>query len=503
MRFFWIPVCTGISHEYLQCSPPSIKIFVGAWRVVPPYIMINIDKNKAPYLAGWLALGVGSLVIAGFFALLIALTRTPLIRLLSDHLTYQRALTGHVTFALLVWFLTFIAAFYARTASINKYPASPVLNPLAFYFSLAGTVLLVVPVLFSTGSPLMHDYVPVIDSPLFALGLITVAIGFLLATVNYLQAWWRGRKYSESPESIGLATSGLCYIIALIILVVTLFRISGGPGWALKVPETFWGTGHVLQFVYTSAMISVMYLIMRSSFGLYPIANSAVRFTFVLYGVAALSFLYYYLANEPAHLVGQRSFFGLGLMGLGLGLPTLIHGLLLFKGWKELKNRIFPWENESFVALVLAIGLFIAGGFIALLGLGPDTRVPAHYHAMVGAVTLTFMGIVPGFLRETERIPFSLKMTRYQPYLYGFGILSVSLTMAWAGLLGAPRKIIELGWANAPALLALNFMGLGSLLAMAGGVLFVLNIGIPLIRNKNEMADVKISQAGKKIDSLH
>lgn len=451
--------------------------------------MINIGNKRAPFLIAWLALGVSSLVVAGFFALLIAFSRTPFISLLSDHLIYQRALTGHVTFALLIWFLTFIAAFYIRTSAANGYPLLAALNPLSFYISLAGAILLVIPVAVGLGRPLMHDYVPVIDNPLFALGLIAMAAGFLLATINYLQGWWRGRRTSEPPEAIGLAVSGLCFIIALAIQIITLLKLAGGPLQALKAPESFWGSGHVLQFVYTSAMIGVMYLVMRTNFGFYPGANSAIRWTFALYGMAALSFLFYYLKNNPAELAGQRSFFGLGLMGLGLGLPTAIHGFLLVKGWKEMKAKYLPWGNEGFVALALAVGLFITGGIIALLGLGPDTRVPAHYHAMVGAVTLTFMGVVPGFMREINYIPLSLKLTRYQPYLYGFGILSVSLTMAWAGLLGAPRKVISLSWADAPALLALNFMGLGSLLAMAGGVIFVLNIGIPLLQ-KRRMAPI-------------
>ena len=39
-------------------------------------------------------------------------------------------------------------------------------------------------------------------------------------------------------------------------------------------------------------------------------------------------------------------------------------------------------------------------------------------------------------------------------------------------------------WANAQALIGLNLMGLGSVLAIAGGLAFVINMGLPLLRRR-------------------
>jgi hypothetical protein len=50
----------------------------------------------------------------------------------------------------------------------------------------------------------------------------------------------------------------------------------------------------------------------------------------------------------------------------------------------------------------------------------------------------------------------------------------------WAGGRGAPRKTIGFSWADAQALLAMNLMGAGSVVAVLGGLAFVLNIGLPL-----------------------
>jgi heme/copper-type cytochrome/quinol oxidase subunit 1 len=69
-----------------------------------------------------------------------------------------------------------------------------------------------------------------------------------------------------------------------------------------------------------------------------------------------------------------------------------------------------------------------------------------------------------------------------QPYLYGLGLLGIMIGLHWAGGRGAPRKSVGFSWADTQALVALNLMGLGSALAILGGLAFVLNIGLPLIR---------------------
>jgi hypothetical protein len=73
-------------------------------------------------------------------------------------------------------------------------------------------------------------------------------------------------------------------------------------------------------------------------------------------------------------------------------------------------------------------------------------------------------------------------VARWQPYLYGLGLLGIMAGMHWAGGHGAPRKTFGFSWADAPALVAMNLMGLGSLLAILGGLAFVLNVGLPLVR---------------------
>jgi cytochrome c oxidase subunit 1 len=103
---------------------------------------------------------------------------------------------------------------------------------------------------------------------------------------------------------------------------------------------------------------------------------------------------------------------------------------------------------------------------------------------MVGAVTLAYMGLTPLLLEICGRQPWRQRWTRWQPWLYGVGLLGIMAGMHWAGGHGAPRKTFGFTWANAQALIGLNLMGLGSVLAIAGGLAFVINMGLPLLRRK-------------------
>jgi cytochrome c oxidase subunit 1 len=101
---------------------------------------------------------------------------------------------------------------------------------------------------------------------------------------------------------------------------------------------------------------------------------------------------------------------------------------------------------------------------------------------MVGAVTLSYMALTPLLLGLTGRRPLSERWARWQPYLYGVGLLGIMVGMHWAGGHGAPRKTFGFSWANAQALIGMNLMGVGSVLAIAGGLAFVINMGLPLLR---------------------
>jgi heme/copper-type cytochrome/quinol oxidase subunit 1 len=125
-------------------------------------------------------------------------------------------------------------------------------------------------------------------------------------------------------------------------------------------------------------------------------------------------------------------------------------------------------------ALAWSLALFGAGGLIGLAISGSNVKIPAHYHGSIVGVTLAFMGLVYYLL---PRIGFGRpqgKLATLQPALYGAGQLLHIVGLLWSGGHGVQRKVAgaEQVLRSAEQVAAMGMMGLGGLLAVAGGVLF-------------------------------
>ncbi len=109
---------------------------------------------------------------------------------------------------------------------------------------------------------------------------------------------------------------------------------------------------------------------------------------------------------------------------------------------------------------------------------------------MVTSLTLALMGtsyylIKRGFKRKL----FGDKIARAQPIVYGVGMILFILGLFVSGFLGAPRKTHGVAFATDPMVLsALTVMGIGTLLAVIGGIIFVFYTSMTLILNRE--ADV-------------
>ena len=107
---------------------------------------------------------------------------------------------------------------------------------------------------------------------------------------------------------------------------------------------------------------------------------------------------------------------------------------------------------------------------------GSNVKIPAHYHGSIVGVTLAFMGLVyyllprMGFGRPQGRL------ARLQPALYGGGQLLHIAGLLWSGGYGVQRKVAggEQLLRTPEQVAGMGLMGLGGLLAVAGGVAFAL-----------------------------
>jgi hypothetical protein len=441
-------------------------------------------------LAGWLGLAVGSLVVAGLFAAVAAFARTPVVYRLFSAGAFQLALVGHVTFAFTVWFVAFAGALWVYVAWRANLPLSAGGSWAGLGVATVGTVLLAVPAFTGVGKPYLSDYVPAIDHPLFWAGLTLSGLGVGAQAVAYLVAYGRGRDRSrfaggrrgtDVPEALAMAVGALAMLLALGVTALALARLHAGVPFGYRLRALFWGPGHLLQFLHVSGTVAAWLVAAAVAVGVAPPPRRVVRacvwglLPFLL-ATAALYLAYAPEALLTNHLVTVGTFWGVGAGAVPVG-------LMLGAAWgRRGRPGRLPWGSPVFSGTALSVALFATGGVLGIVGFNQDTRVPAHYHGMVGAVTLAYMGLAPLLLEISGRRLWSARVARWQPYLYGLGLLGIMAGMHWAGGHGAPRKTFGFTWANAQALVAMNLMGFGSLLAILGGLAFVLNVGIPLVR---------------------
>jgi hypothetical protein len=456
-------------------------------QALPPGL---VSATTRRLLAGWLGLAVGSLVVAGLFAAVAAFARTPVVYRLFSARGFQLALVGHVTFAFTVWFVAFSGALWVYVAWRANYALSAGWSWAGLGVATAGTALLAAPAFSGVGEPYLSDYVPAIDHPLFWVGLTLTLLGVGVQAVAYLVASGLGRRPSrsaggrggtETPEALAMAVGALAMLLALGVTAVSLARLHAGLPFGYRLRVLFWGPGHLLQFLHVVGTIAAWLVSAAVAVGVAPPPRRVVRACLwgllpFLLATAALYLAYAPEALLTNHLVTIATFWGVGA-------GTIPIGLMLATGWRRSgRPGRLPWGSPVFSGMALSLGLFAVGGVLGIVGFNQDTRVPAHYHGMVGAVTLAYMGLAPLLLEISGRRLWSARVARWQPYLYGLGLLGIMAGMHWAGGHGAPRKTFGFTWANAQALLAMNLMGLGSLLAILGGLAFVLNVGIPLVR---------------------
>jgi hypothetical protein len=137
-------------------------------------------------------------------------------------------------------------------------------------------------------------------------------------------------------------------------------------------------------------------------------------------------------------------------------------------------------------ALVSSLGLFAAGGIIGFLITGSNVRIPAHYHGCIVGVTIALMGLAYALLPQLGFARPSTRLATLQPYLYGAGQLLHITGLLWSGGYGVQRKVAggEQVLRTTQEVLGMGLMGLGGLVAIAGGMLFVYVVLQALLRGR-------------------
>ena len=433
---------------------------------------LEVPQDSRRLLAlGWLWLCVLALLGAGVFSLLLVASRTPYV---SEHIPwidfFHSALVVHVDLSVLVWSLAFGGVLW----SLNQRPGRAWLAWVALAFACVGALVIMVSPFVRDAQPLMSNYVPVLQHPLFFSGLLLFALGFSLLVLNSMffmapvGPWMNARgalRFGLNAAAVSAAVAIICFIWSYLQMPDYLM---GQSFFELL----FWGGGHVLQFTYTLLML-VCWLWLSREAGLTLAVTPRVVLVILFVGLACVfvSPLIYlaYPLTTPEHvlLFTWLMRWGGSLGTLPLALAVLV-GLLRYGGASQSE-----WEARS--ALQCSLFLFGIGGLIGFLIAGSDVTIPAHYHGSIVGVTLAMMGVCYVLLPRLGYPLRNQKLVIWQPIIYSGGQLLHVAGLVWSGGYGVQRKVAgaEQGLDSLERVLGMGLMGLGGLVSSIGGLLFL------------------------------
>jgi len=397
----------------------------------------------------WLLLAVIALGLGALAAVALVVARTPGVTALLAPDAFPRALVVHVNLATLVWYLAMACALWTERLPARRGTAAA----LAFALAAAGAAGAVAAGLAGLGTPVLANYVPYLDHPLFLAALGCFAAGGLAAALVSLAP-------PRDAAEWGFAIARWPFLMGAVYLVLSLAR-------GQSLVDAVWGAGHVLQFGHVTLLMAIwLRLAERAGATPLPVGPAALLFALAALPATAAPLLL------AAGLAGDEMLhrFHTELMRWANWPAPLAFGLLLVVRTKGAVRRAD--------GLPASLGLFLAGCLAGLAIDAQTTLVPAHYHGTIGAFTLALMAAA--LARLSPAVPGG-RPSRLPLTLYSLGIFALIAGLAWSGALGAPRKSpFSAEGADLGATLAASLIGLGGAITIAGVCLFVI-VAVPRI----------------------
>ena len=422
-------------------------------------------------VTAWLTLGLVSLVAAGIFSILLVLARTPVVQGLIPFLDFFHiALVVHVTLSVLIWLLAISAASWSLSTTDDR----PAWDRLSFWLAALGTAIIIICPFVGVGDPLMNNYVPILQHPLFYGGLVLFIAGIVSHLVRALVYRPRiSEKLSGTTAlQLGITVSAILTALAILAVIASWRGLPDEMEGRIYFEFLFWGGGHVIQFSYTLLMMIVWVVLATASGCRFELTPRLTLVFLIFLALPVITVPFLYLAHDIT-TAGHRIAFtelmkygGLSCLPLGLAVAASL--------WRAEK----PQGERRYLraALVSSLGLFAVGGIMGFMIAGLDIVIPAHYHGATVGVTIAFMGLTYYMLPRLGFGDLPERMATWQPYLYGGGQLIHIIGLAWSGGYGVQRKTAGAaqGLEGLGQTMGMGLMGLGGLISVIGGLLFLI-----------------------------
>ncbi|MBI3372229.1 MAG: cbb3-type cytochrome c oxidase subunit I [Betaproteobacteria bacterium] len=456
-----------------------------------------------------------SLLVGGILAIGVTLTRWQAVHMLPPD-SFYLFLTAHGLNMLVFWIIFFeMAILYFTSSTLLKCRlAAPGIGWVAFWMMVVGALMNNYAVFRGDSSVMFTAYAPMGAHPTFYLGLILFAVGALISCFVFFATLVVAKSEKTYNGSVPLVTFG-----AITAAIIAVFTIASGAIilvptflWSvgfidhidsLVYRTVFWAFGHSSQQINVSAHVAVWYAIAAIVFGAKPLSEKVSRTAFFLYICFLQLASAHHLLADPGLTSNWKIFNTSYAMYLAV-LASMVHGLTVpgsievAQRQKGYTNGLFewlrkaPWGNPAFSGMFLSlIGFGFLGGISGVM-MGTEQLnllihntlyVPGHFHAtVVVGTTLAFMSLtyflIPVLFRRQMMFA---GMAPWQPYVFGLGMMGVSLFLMGAGTLGVPRRHWDIAFAGNPlpyefpgsAWLMMALAGISSIFAFVGGAMYL------------------------------
>lgn len=424
---------------------------------------LPVSPESVPTARRWLWLAVWSLAIGGIFAILLVASRAPGVQ---EHIPFRdffhTALVIHVDLLVLVWFLGIAAMLWTLISPRGNH----FLNQTGYWAFAAGSALLCATGFVEDAHPLMNNYIPVLQHPWFFMSIALMGCGIgLSAAVCCLPML--AKAWKENALAFGIASAGLITLVALVCFGLSAAQVEyqGDATWYYE--QLFWAGGHMLQYTHTQLLLVAWVWLLAQCGAGFPLAG-AVKAIFLLNLLLVLPMPLVCLMVPASDSSHHFLFTEHMRWGLSIG-PVAMVMLMFFR--RTPSTRAENWKIIG-LGLLCSLVLFAEGGIVGHTISGYNTTIPAHYHASIVAVTITFMALcyslsgAMGYGAVTGRLPL------IQLALYTFGQFVHVIGLAISGDAGAMRKTAET--VTDPTLkFTMKIATQGAGLALIGGFLFV------------------------------
>jgi len=409
----------------------------------------------------WLILAAFSLGLACLLAVVLVFSRLPgVAQYFVELSTFHTALVLHVNLSLFVWLFSFTALIWNYAYTLPY----PMLSKLSLFLCVFGVLLMLTIPIIGEAPPILNNYLPVLNHPGYFGALFFFISGFLILIIQVLLAPIQDQAIKNLCPCC-LKIIAISFVMAILTTLIVFLRLPDSIPVHNFYEQLFWASGHQMQIIYTLIMLWSWLWLSKQAGIILPFSAKTIRNWFVIGVSPIILSLFIPLYVPPTSGEFKTIFTNLMIYSSWLALPYL--------GGKLLISILLQKPTILTSIIILSMALFLFGLFIGTQITHNNLMIPAHYHALTGAINIVLMLVAYQLILKMGFIPPTSIVQVKQIGIYAIGIVFLASGLAWSGQLGMARKMMLSYHENYEQLFALGMMGLGGLLSLLGCFLFL------------------------------